>query len=89
MGGEPTLVGWLGGWLYPQPIRVQTPCLTKGIAYRRNFLSVRGDVPVDSEAPVVTFVNLETDPPAQFLEGAHRGRMCVCAFIGVSVCACI
>jgi hypothetical protein len=25
--------------------------------------------------------------PAQSLEGAHRGRVCVCAFIGASVCA--
>ena len=27
--------------------------------------------------------------PAQSLGGAYRGRVCVCAFIGMSVCACI
>ena len=31
----------------------------------------------------------QDDMPAQSLGGAHRGRMCVCVFIGVSVCACI
>jgi hypothetical protein len=33
------------------------------------------------------------DPPNQFLDsgfgGAHRGRMCVCAFIEVTVCTCL
>ena len=50
---------------------------------------MRGDVPVDSEASVVTSSISRLDPPAQSLGGAHRGRMCVCAFIGVSVCACM
>ena len=27
--------------------------------------------------------------PTQSLGSAHRGKVCVCAFIGVSVCACI
>ena len=45
-----------------------------------------GDVPVDSEAPVVTSSISRPDPPAQYLGGAHRGRVCVRAFIGVSVC---
>ena len=35
------------------------------------------------------FVNLKTRPPAQSFGGAHRGRVCVCAFIGVSVCTCM
>ena len=48
-----------------------------------------GDVPVDSEAPVVTSSISRLDPPAQYFGGAHRGRVCVRAFIGVSVCACI
>jgi hypothetical protein len=50
---------------------------------------VGGDVPVDSEAPVVTSSISRPDLPAQSFGGAHRGRVCVCAFIGVSVCACI
>uniref|UniRef100_A0A453R028 Uncharacterized protein n=1 Tax=Aegilops tauschii subsp. strangulata TaxID=200361 RepID=A0A453R028_AEGTS len=29
----------------------------------------------------------QDDMPAQSLGGAHRGRVYVCAFIGVSVCA--
>ena len=35
------------------------------------------------------FVNFKTQPSAQSLGGAHKGRVCVRAFIGVSVCACI
>ena len=31
----------------------------------------------------------QDDMPAQSFGGAHRGRVCVCAFIGVSVCTCI
>jgi hypothetical protein len=38
---------------------------------------VGGDVPVDSEALLVTdFVNLKIKP-AQSFEGAHSGRICV------------
>ena len=51
--------------------------------------SVGGDVPVDSEAPVVTSSISRLDPPAQSFGGAHRGRVCVRAFIGVSVCTCM
>jgi hypothetical protein len=41
-------------------------------------------VSIDSEALLVTdFVNLKIKP-AQSFEGAHRGRMCVRVFIGVS-----
>ena len=47
-----------------------------------------GDVPVDSEASMVISSISRPDPPAQYFGGAHRGRVCVCAFIGVSVCAC-
>jgi hypothetical protein len=39
--------------------------------------------------PVVTSSISRPDLPAQSFGGAHRGRVCVCAFIGVSVCACI
>ena len=47
-----------------------------------------GDVPVDSEVPVVTSSISRLDPlaPTQSLGGAHRGRMCVRTFIEVSVC---
>uniref|UniRef100_A0ACD6ADM6 Uncharacterized protein n=1 Tax=Avena sativa TaxID=4498 RepID=A0ACD6ADM6_AVESA len=47
----------------------------------QNILSVGGDVSVDSEAPVVTSSISRPDPPTQFFGGAHRGRVCVCAFI--------
>jgi hypothetical protein len=56
---------------------------------------VGGDVPVDSEALLVTdFVNLKIKPTQTF-EGAHRGRLHVCVFIRVSarmcmsICVCI
>jgi hypothetical protein len=58
------------------------------------ILSVEGDVPVDSETLLVTdFVNLKIKPTQSF-RGAHRGRICVCVFIGVSahtymsICVC-
>jgi hypothetical protein len=45
---------------------------------------VRGDVPVDSEALVVTdFINLKIKSTQSF-EGAHRGRVCVRMFIEMS-----
>jgi hypothetical protein len=48
------------------------------------ILSVRGDVSIDSETPLVTdFVNLKIKS-AQSFRGAHRGSMCVCVFIEVS-----
>jgi hypothetical protein len=56
---------------------------------RRNIHSVGGDVPVDSEAPVVTSSISRSNPLAQSSGGAHRDRVCVCAFIEVSVCACM
>jgi len=52
------------------------------------MLSVVGDLPVDSEAvvtsPISRFVG-----PTRFFGGAHRGRVCVRAFIGVSVRLCM
>jgi hypothetical protein len=55
---------------------------------------VGDDVPVDSDALLVTdFVNLKIKP-AQSFRGAHRGRMYVRTFIGVSarmymnICVC-
>jgi hypothetical protein len=47
-----------------------------------------GDVPVDSEMSVVTSSISRSNPPAQSSGGAPRGRVCVCAFIAVSVCVC-
>jgi hypothetical protein len=45
---------------------------------------VGGDVPVDSEALLVTdFVNLKIKPTQSF-KGAHRGRVYVRVFIGMS-----
>jgi hypothetical protein len=45
---------------------------------------VGGDVPVDSEALLVTdFVNLKIKP-AQSFGCAHKGRVCVRVFIGMS-----
>jgi hypothetical protein len=59
------------------------------------ILSVEGVVSVDNEALLVTdFVNLKIKP-AQSFRGAHRGRMYVRVFIGVSartcmsICVCI
>jgi hypothetical protein len=45
------------------------------------------DVPVDAEAPVVTS-RISISAGAQSFVGAHRGRVCVRVFIGVSVRAC-
>jgi hypothetical protein len=53
------------------------------------ILSVGGDVPVDSETFLVTdFLNLKIKS-AQSYEGAHRGRVCVHVFVGVSVHTCM
>jgi hypothetical protein len=50
---------------------------------------VRGDIPVDSEALLVTdFMNLKIKP-AQSFGGAHRDKVCVCVFIGVNARTCI
>jgi hypothetical protein len=47
---------------------------------------VGDDVPVDSEAHVVTSSISRPDLPAQSFRDAHKGSVCVHAFIGVSVC---
>jgi hypothetical protein len=50
---------------------------------------VGGDVPVDSETLlVIDFVNLKIKL-AQSFEGAHRDRVCVHMFIGVSARTCM
>jgi len=50
------------------------------------MLSVVGDVPVDSEVPMVTSSILSRGFGGPVFEGAHKGRICVRAFIGVRVC---
>jgi hypothetical protein len=50
---------------------------------------VGGDVPVDSEALLVTdFMNHKIKSTQSF-GGAHRGRVCVRVFIGVSARTCM
>jgi hypothetical protein len=50
---------------------------------------VWSDVPIDSDALLMTdFVNLKIKPTQSF-KSAHRGRMCVRVFIGVSVHTCM
>jgi len=49
------------------------------------MLSVVCDVPIDSEAFVMTSLISRFANPTQVFGGAHRGRVCVRAFIGVSV----
>jgi hypothetical protein len=46
---------------------------------------VVGDVPVDNEALMVTSSILRFADPTRFFECVHRDRVCVRAFIGVSV----
>jgi hypothetical protein len=48
---------------------------------------VVSDVPVDDEALVVTW-RISRSVGAQSFVGAHRGRVRLCVFIGVSVRAC-
>jgi hypothetical protein len=51
------------------------------------ILLVEGDVPVDSEMLlVIDFVNIKIKPTQSF-RCAHRGRVCMHIFIGVSVYA--
>jgi hypothetical protein len=48
---------------------------------------VVSDVPVDDEAPVVTS-RICRSVGAQSFGGAHKGRVCLRIFIGMSVHAC-
>ncbi len=47
-------------------------------------LLVVGDVLVDSETPMVT-LSISPGFTGPVFEDAHRGRVCMCVFIGVSV----
>jgi hypothetical protein len=48
---------------------------------------VVSDIPVNDEAPLVTS-GISRSAGVQSFGGAHRGRVCVCVFIGVSARAC-
>jgi hypothetical protein len=50
-------------------------------------IMLKSDVPVDNEVTVVTS-RIPRSAGAQSFRGAHRGRVCICVFIGVSVRAC-
>jgi hypothetical protein len=53
------------------------------------ILSVGGDISVDSDTLLMTdFVNLKIKPAQSFI-GAHRSRVCMRVFIGVSVRTCM
>jgi hypothetical protein len=45
---------------------------------------VVNDVPIDDEAPLVTS-KISISASAKSFEGAHRGKVCIRVFIGVSV----
>jgi hypothetical protein len=57
---------------------------------------VGGDVPIDSEAPVVTSSISRPDPPDPSFGGARKGRLCMrvcihrgeCIHMYVSACIC-
>ena len=57
--------------------------------FNGTILLVVGDVPIDSEAPMVTSSISRFAGRTQLFRGAHRGRMCMRAFIGVSVHSCM
>jgi hypothetical protein len=48
-------------------------------------LSVVGDIPVDSEPHVVTSSISFREFADPVFEGAHMGKVCMCAFIGMNV----
>jgi hypothetical protein len=52
------------------------------------ILSVVGDVPVNSEASVVTSSISWFAGPIQFFGGAHRDRVCLLVFLEVSMRSC-
>ena len=84
------VVGWLEGQWYPQPTRVQVLVLAFIPGFISGFPAMR--VQWEETFPSTTrrlrwLRKSQDDMPAQSLGGAHRGRVCVCAFIGVSVCA--
>jgi len=53
------------------------------------MLSVVSDMPLDNEASVVTLLISRLAGSTRFFGCTHRGRVCVRAFIDVSVRSCI
>ena len=82
------LIRWLVEWLYLQPSRFQTTGRWY-FSFNTEDFSVGDDVPVDSAVLAMTSSISRLEPPTRSLGGAHRRRVCVRAFIGVNVCACI
>jgi hypothetical protein len=90
------MIGWLGGRWHPQPISVQILDLTLWFLIKTKYSSVKGDVPVDSEASVVT--SSISRPVGLVLRRSVLevliGVGCVCVHRGecmrvyVSVCVC-
>jgi hypothetical protein len=59
------------------------------VIFMNNYSLVRDDVPVDSGSLLVAdFMNIKIKPTQSF-RGAHRGKVCVYVFIGMSACTCI
>jgi hypothetical protein len=68
--------------------RAVSPDLTHWCLIKARYSSVGGDVPIGSDAHVVTSSILGpvgSISSTQSLGGAHRGTVCVRALIGVSV----
>ena len=86
------MVGWLEGLWYPQPIRVQILMLVFIPGFILGFSAMRiqwEETFLSTTRCLRLHRKFQDDIPTQSFGGAHRGRVCVCAFIGVSVCACI
>jgi hypothetical protein len=77
-----SVVGWLGGQWHPQSTKVQISGLTLWCLINKTeeYSSVRGDVPVDSEASVMTS-SISSPVGSVFwthsVGGARRGRVYV------------
>jgi hypothetical protein len=65
------------------------PIFNMSVVFMANYSFSGGDISVNSESLLVTdFVNLKIKPTQSF-GCAHRGRMCVRVFIGVSAHTCM
>ena len=75
------MVGWLGGQWSLEPTKVKVPVLAFilcAFSGRRRSTRLRGTYG--------DFVKSQDHMLAHSLEGAHRGRVPVCALIAVSAC---
>ena len=89
---EPMWGGIVRWTVVPQPTRVQVLVLAFISGFISGFLAMR--IQWEETFPSTTrhlrwLRKSQDDMPAQSLGGAHRGRVCVCIFIGMSVCTCI